>query len=559
MNAWSMRAESPGLQRQISIHPHAVDWTTSPGRWPLVLSIVLVLATLAVYYPVHGHQFVNYDDDTCITNNIPVKYGLGWNVVKWAFTTFYFAVWVPLSWLSHALDCQIFGLNPAGHHDTNLVLHVLNVVLLFRVLLKATGYTGRSFMVAALFAIHPINVESVAWVAERRNTLSMLFFLLALGAYRWYASEPKASRYLAVALLFALGLLSKPQVITFPFVLLLWDYWPLGRMFAGNRRAPSTTAPLPAKSFSWLLVEKLPLFALSAADAVVTMRASDINRHVPLALRLANAALSYARYMGKAFWPSRLANLYPLLGNSLKLRQVLASAVLLLAVTVLVAAARQRRYLLVGWLWFLGTAVPMIGLVQIGRQAMADRYAYLPFIGIFMMICWGAADLYAGMRTEQRPLSARWVAGVSVAVLLAFGLTAHRQVGYWRDSKTLWTHTLQVTSGNYQAEDNLASALMDEGQYEKALPHLHAAEAIYPFYPLTNFHIGLCEQQLGNLPAAIEQYKKVIILTENDLLYVKLRHSAFQNISVAYHDLGDSANAWQNRELANDLQRRYSW
>ena len=536
---------------------------TSPELRPFLLGLVLVIATLAMYYPVRGHQFVNYDDDVCVTDNVHVKYGLNWDGVKWAFTTFYFANWDPLTWLSHALDSQLYGLNPRGHHDTNLLLHALNAVLLFGVLLRATGYTGRSFMVAALFALHPINVESVAWVAERRNPLSMLFFLLALGAYRWYARDPKAGRYLVVALLFGLGLMSKPQVITLPFVLLLWDYWPLGRMFASQESA-SATAIIPTRSFSWLLVEKLPLLVLAVASAVVTMKAQEfgggINPNVPLSLRLGNAVFSCARYLGKAFWPARLANLYPLLGSSLKLWQVAAAGLLLLAVTVLVVAARRRRYLLVGWLWFLGTLVPMLGLVQLGRHAMADRYAYLPFVGLFIMVCWGVADFHAATRARQEPVSAGWLVWVSVAVLLALGIVAHRQVGYWRDSVTLWTRTLQVTSGNYQAEDNLASALIGRGEYEKALRHLRTAEAIDSSYPLTHFHLGVCEQQLGNLPAAVEQYKKVIDLTESDIVHnVKLRHDAFQNISVAYHDLGDSANAWQNRELANDLQRRYSW
>ena len=225
-------AEFTGLQAKNSLPSRAAAWATSPAFWPLVLSLFLVVATLAVYYPVHNFQFVNYDDDVCILDNPHVKYGLSWEGIKWAFTTFYFANWQPLAWLSHALDSQMFGLNPGGHHDTNLLLHALDAVLLFWVLLRATGYTGRSFMVSALFALHPINVESVAWVAERRNPLSMLFFLLALGAYRWYAREPRVGRYIVVALLFVLGLMSKPQVITLPFVLLLWDYWPLGRMFA---------------------------------------------------------------------------------------------------------------------------------------------------------------------------------------------------------------------------------------------------------------------------------------------------------------------------------------
>ena len=523
--------------------------------WPTVLSVLLVVATLAVYYPVHSYQFLNYDDDVVVTNNVHVKYGLSWDGVKWAFTTFYFANWQPLAWVSHALDSELFGLKPGPHHDTNLLLHALNAVLLFWVLLRATGYTGRSFMVAALFALHPINVESVAWVAERRNPLSMLFFLLGLGAYRWYARDPKLGRYIVVALLFVLGLMSKPQIITFPFVLLLWDYWPLRRMFASEEGRSAETAVIPTRGFSWLVVEKLPLFGLAAASAVVTMKAQaaggGINRTVLLSLRLENAVVSYARYLGKAFWPTQLANLYPLPMNSLKLWQVLAAGVLVLAVTALVVAARRHRYLPVGWLWFLGTLVPMIGLVQLGRHAMADRYAYLPFIGLFIMVCWRVADLH---------LPKVWEVGLGCAVLLTLALVAHHQLGYWRDSVTLWSHTLQVTSGNFQAEDNLASALMEQGHYEKALRHLQAAEAIYPLYPLTVLHAGLCEQQLGNLPAAIEQYKRVLDLTDSDILhFMKVRYDAFQNMAVAYRDLGDIAHAMENAEAAQALRRNYVW
>src|SRR5271165_4074100 len=523
--------------------------------WPTVLSVLLVVATVAVYFPVHAYQFLNYDDDVVVTNNVHVKYGLSWDGVKWAFTTFYFANWQPLAWVSHALDSELFGLKPGPHHDTNLLLHALNAVLLFWVLLRATGYTGRSFMVAALFALHPINVESVAWVAERRNPLSMLFFLLGLGAYRWYARDPKLGRYIVVALLFVLGLMSKPQIITFPFVLLLWDYWPLRRMFASEEGRSAETAVIPTRGFSWLVVEKLPLFGLAAASAVVTMKAQaaggGINRTVLLSLRLENAVVSYARYLGKAFWPTQLANLYPLPMNSLKLWQVLAAGVLVLAVTALVVAARRHRYLPVGWLWFLGTLVPMIGLVQLGRHAMADRYAYLPFIGLFIMVCWRVADLH---------LPKVWEVGLGCAVLLTLALVAHHQLGYWRDSVTLWSHTLQVTSGNFQAEDNLASALMEQGHYEKALRHLQAAEAIYPLYPLTVLHAGLCEQQLGNLPAAIEQYKRVLDLTDSDILhFMKVRYDAFQNMAVAYRDLGDIAHAMENAEAAQALRRNYVW
>src|SRR5271165_2127580 len=521
----------------------------------LVLGLLLVGATVALYYPVGHFQFVNYDDNVYVTENVHVKYGFGWEGVKWAFTSYEANNWHPLTWLSHMLDCRLFFINPGRHHDVNLLLHALNSVLLFWVLLRATGYTGRSFMVAALFALHPINVESVAWVAERRNPLSMLFFLLGLGAYRWYARDPKLGRYIVVALLFVLGLMSKPQIITFPFVLLLWDYWPLRRMFAQDEGRSAETAVIPTRGFSWLAVEKLPLFGLAAASAVVTMKAQaaggGINRTVLLSLRLENAVVSYARYLGKAFWPTQLANLYPLPMNSLKLWQVLAAGVLVLAVTALVVAARRHRYLPVGWLWFLGTLVPMIGLVQLGRHAMADRYAYLPFIGLFIMVCWRVADLH---------LPKVWEVGLGCAVLLTLALVAHHQLGYWRDSVTLWSHTLQVTSGNFQAEDNLASALMEQGHYEKALRHLQAAEAIYPLYPLTVLHAGLCEQQLGNLPAAIEQYKRVLDLTDSDILhFMKVRYDAFQNMAVAYRDLGDIAHAMENAEAAQALRRNYVW
>jgi len=326
-------------------------------------------------------------------------------------------------------------------------------------------------------------------------------------------------------------------------------------MFAQNEGRSAETAVIPARSFSWLVVEKLPLFALAAASAAVTMKAQaaggGINRTVLLSLRPENAVVSYARYIGKAFWPTQLANPYPLPGSSLNIWQILAAGVLVLAVTALVIAARSRRYLPVGWLWFLGTLVPMLGLVQLGRHAMADRYAYLPFIGLFIMVCWRVPDFHLPRVCEV---------GLGFAVLLTLALSAHHQLGYWRDSVTLWSHTLQVTSGNYQAEDNLASALMEQGQYEKALQHLQAGEAIYPHYPLTVLHAGLCEQQLGNLPAAIEQYRRVIDLTDSDILqYMKLRYDAFQNMAVAYHGLGDIGHARENAEAAQALRRNYAW
>ena len=540
--------------------------TWPPATWQLVL--LLIAVTLAVYYPVHGFQFVNYDDNFVLTDNYHVKYGLDWQQVKWSFTTFYFLTWQPVAWLSHALVCQMFGLNPGWHHDSNLLLHVLNAVALFWVLLRATGYRGRSFFVAALFALHPVNVEAVAWVAEQRTALSMFFLLLALGAYRWYACAPRADRYLLVALLFACGLMAKPQVITFPFLLLLWDYWPLQRMFAPEDGSPHRGLVLPSKSLWRLVIEKLPLFVLAAASAILTMKADraggSMNRYALLCLRLENAIISYARYLGKTFWPARLANLYPYPLSFYNIWQVLAAGVLLSAITVVVVAARRRRYLVTGWLWFLGTLVPMIGLVPVGRHAMADRYAYLPFVGLFIMVCWGVPDIYAGLTAhagnELRRPSIAWLVLPGAVMLLVLAMVAHRQVGYWKDSLTLWSHTLQVTTGNYQAEDNLASALSGQGRLEEALQHLQTAEAIYPSYPFISFHMGVCEQQIGHLPAAIEDYKKAIALTDSDVLHnVELRRDALNNMATAYHDLGDIGQAFANKEAAEELRRRYTF
>ena len=533
--------------------------TSQPGagrftrleKRPLVLGLVLVIAAVVLYYPAIHHPFVNYDDDVYVTENAHVQSGLNWDTVEWAFTTYYAANWHPVSWLSHALDCQLFQLDPTGHHATNVLLHALNVALLFWILLRATGFTGRSLMVAALFALHPINVESVVWIAERKNLLSMVFFLLALGAYRWYAREPRVGRYVVVAFLFALGLMAKPQVITLPFVLLLWDYWPLGRMFADGAPASTGTAVVfPTRSFSQLILEKLPLVALSAISAVITMKAQFVgggfNPEVSLSARLANAIVSYARYLAKAFWPVRLVPMYPHPGNSLAKWEVFSALLFLLAVTGLVMAARRRRYLPVGWLWFLGTLIPMIGLVQVGKQAMADRYAYLPFIGLFIMICWTVGDW-----TEQRHISGAWIAGPSIAALLALTVVAHRQIDYWKDNVTLWSRTLQVTSGNYEAEEDLGEALQARGEQQEAMTHFYKAVAIKPSFAISHMNIGFYDQQHGQLREAIEQYQILISATQSlPQQNSGIRASAFANMGHAYLDLGDLAQAQESLQAA---------
>ncbi len=519
----------------------------------IIFGLFLVVGTVALYYPVSTHPFANYDDDFYVTENAHVKSGLHWETFKWAITTYDAGNWHPLTWLSHALDYEFFQLDPSGHHDINVLVHVVNVALLFFLLLRATGFAGRSFMVAALFAWHPINVESVAWIAERKNLLSMFFCLLALAAYYWYARQPRISRYVVVGFLFALGLMAKPQVITLPFVLLLWDYWPLQRISAENQEAPvgvAAAAGIPTRNFSWLVLEKLPLLALSGASAVVTMQAQktlEAIRPYPFPIRLENAIVAYPLYIGKLFWPLRLSVMYPHPGNSLGIWQVSAALLFLLVVTAWVLTAKRHRYLLVGWLWFLGTLVPMIGLIQVGGQAMADRYAYLPFIGLFIMMCWGAADW-----AEQRHLSHSWLAVPSLAILLALMVLSRHQIDYWSDNVTLWSHAVEVTERNWLAENNLGQALLTQGESEKAISHFRASAAINPYGLVSHWDIGSYEDQHGNFPAAIQEYKTVQSVTKS----VQIKAEAYINIGLAYLGLGDYTNARESFQAALDLRPR---
>ncbi|MGC2109371.1 MAG: tetratricopeptide repeat protein [Candidatus Korobacteraceae bacterium] len=520
----------------------------SSRRQTLLLALILVVATVALYSRVNQFPFVNYDDGDYVTNNLHIQNGLDWDTVHWAFTTYAAANWHPVTWLSHALDCQLFDLNPGGPHDVNLLLHVINALLLFLVLQRATGFVGRSFMVAALFALHPINVESVVWISERKNLLSMLFFLLALGAYRWYASKPRASRYAVVAILFALGLMAKPQVITFPFVLLLWDYWPLQRLsFAKD--ATGQAGAFPPRKFSWLVKEKLPLIALSLASALITMKAQSTGGATSgfaLSLRLENAIVSYAHYVLKAFWPSHLALFYPHPGASLQSWQVYGALFFLIAVTMIAVEGKRHRYLAVGWFWFLGTLVPMIGLMQVGTQGMADRYAYLSFLGLFLMVCWGVADW-----APAQHLPASILPAVSVVALLALSAVTYRQVGYWRDNVTLWTHALQVTDRNWLAENNLARALMKDGRTSQAIPHFFKAAEIYPDDPISNMNIGTWEQQQGNLQVAIDHYRKVVTFARTP----EIKAAALNSMGNAYRALGDDARARECFAAAASLRQ----
>jgi tetratricopeptide (TPR) repeat protein len=510
---------------------------------------LLAVLSLALYYPARSHPFVNYDDNLYVTDNENIKGGLTWDTVTWAMTTYEAGNWHPLTWLSHALDFQLYGMDPAGHHQTNLLLHALNATLVFWVLLGATRRAGPSLMVAALFAVHPLNVEPVVWVAERKTVLSMTFFLLALGAYNHYAAKPRLTRYLPVALLFALGLMAKPQIITFPFVLLLWDYWPLQRISLG--RDGGEVQREPQSTWRALIAEKLPLFAIAAGSAALTMQAQRSANAVlsfgaiPLSIRLSNAIVSYVRYLHKAFWPERLAPMYPHPGNMLPAWQVYGALLLLIAITLWVFEQRRHRYLLVGWLWFLGTLVPMIGLVQVGRQAMADRYAYVPLLGIFIMLCWGVADWFGAKR-----LPAALLPLASVLVVLALTIVARRQIGYWADNLVLWTHTIEVTPPNYIAEDNLGATLLARKRSEEAIVHFRQAAALHPTDPISVFNIGFYEQQHGNLQQAIDNYRQAIILTTR----TQLKVLALQNMGHAYSDLGDADHARECFDAARKMQ-----
>ncbi len=532
-----------------------------PAERSLVLCLLLAVMVLAAYNPITHNGFLNYDDNGYITSNPQVKAGLKWSTVKWAFGTYAKANWHPLTWISHALDCQLFGLNPAGHHYMSVLLHAMNAIILFLLLQSATGSRWRSLMVAALFALHPINVESVAWAAERKNVLSMLFFLLALYAYGWYARRPGFGRYSAVAGLFVLALLSKPQVITFPFLLMLWDYWPLNRIenrvedrveipsqaLTPQAAQATRTMNIPKRPQPWLIAEKLPLLLLAAASAAITMRAQKAGLAVrtfseySFSLRLETAVISYVRYLGKALWPSKLVGMYPHPSKLYPAWQLAAAATLLVVITALVLRARNQRYLVVGWFWFLGSMVPMIGLVQVGAQAMADRYAYIPFIGLFLIFTWMVAD-WAG----SHKISVRWLALAGASSLLALGILTHRQVGYWHDSETFWRHTLAFTEDNYVAEVNLGDALFAQGRSQEAAEQFRAALALYPNGLDANLNMGAYEDSQGNLPAAIARYELVALKTSD----VNMRVAACNNLGFDYRSLGDMTKAKQYFTMA---------
>jgi tetratricopeptide (TPR) repeat protein len=529
----------------------------------VIFCLLLVAATLAFYNPIVHNTFTDFDDSVYILKNLQVQSGLTWNTVKWSFTTFHAGYWHPVTWISHAADCQMFGLNPAGHHYINLLLHAVNAVLLFLLLWRATGLTWPSLFVGALFALHPINVESVAWVAERKNVLSMTFFLLALYAYDRYARTGKRSLYAWVAILFAMGLMAKPQIVTLPFVLLLWDYWPLQRLRLSQAHAEaavvvgSSASPAP-RSFGFLVWEKWPLFILAAADSVITVIAQRAgaavrtSAEVPIPARIDNVFVSYVRYLGKMFWPSHLAPMYPHPGNSLPPVEVMGALSLLLLISALVCHWRGRRYLLVGWLWFLGTLVPMIGIVTVGEQAMADRFAYIPCIGLFIAVAWTVNDWATSAQAQSAEAShprpnAAWLAAAAV-LICALGLLTYHQLSYWRDDETLWRYTLSVTDRNYMAHDNLALALAKEGRSDEAVVEFRAANALHKYPPAQVIALALYEERVGHAQEAIEECNSVLRASANNN-DPRLQTAAWSTLGQAHLQLRQyepAAQSFQN-------------
>ena len=477
--------------------------------WAVAICIALAGITWAVFGQTLGYDFINYDDNLYVYENPNVVSGLTRPAILWAFTHAHAGNWHPLTSLSHMLDCQLFGLNAGGHHFTNVLLHTLAVVLLFLFLQQVTGAPWRSAFVAAVFAVHPLRVESVAWIAERKDVLSAVFFMLTLLAYARYVSgERSLLRYLLVAFSFALGLMAKPMLVTLPLVLLLLDYWPLRRF--GSHSSGKDANFARRSTFSRLVAEKIPLFLLSLLFSLLTLWAQRAYMRstieVPLVLRVENAIVSYVRYLRQLLWPADLAPFYPHPKAMLPLLLVIMAAVLLVAISAVVLCyGRKRPYLITGWGWYLFMLLPVIGLVQVGEQALADRFTYLPQIGIVLAITWTAADATAGIRQLQR-----FVAFTAVAVTVTLAWCAWHQTPYWRNSESISLRSLAVTENNDLAHNNLGAVWHKSGRVDDAIREYQAALKITPESPLARNNLGSAFFEQGRVAEAIQEFRRVL-------------------------------------------------
>jgi tetratricopeptide (TPR) repeat protein len=558
-----------------------------------MICIALSITTVAVYWQVGNHEFISFDDNDYVTENRYVQDGITLKGIVWAFAAPHAHNWHPLTWLSHMLDCQVFGLKAGRHHLVNLFFHIANTLLLFLILHRMTNALWQSAFVAGLFALHPLHVESVAWVAERKDVLSTLFWMLTMGAYVYYVERPGYKRYLFVLIFFVLGLMSKPMLVTLPFVLLLLDYWPLNRpqmATVGNsvaaatprakkkqklqqqapKKAAQTKSTIKSRALwpeIWpLLKEKIPFFVVTMLFCFITFYAQ--HRVVkpmelyPLGLRIANALISYVSYIGKMLWPLKLSIFYPYVGIALLSWQAISAMLALTATTYLtVRAARRFPYLIVGWLWYLGTLIPVIGLVQVGLQSMADRYTYVPLISVFIMIAWGVPELVNRWRYGKFAL-----ASAALGILFACIIMTYVQIGFWRNNVSLYEHAIKVTSENAWAQNNLGYALALQGKREEAIARFQKAISINNPAD-AHYNLGIMLASQGKLDEAIYQFRESIRISPgyakaynnlgNTLLYQGKLDEAIANYREALRLNPDYAMAQENLKNALAVQRKF--
>ncbi len=519
----------------------------------ILICLVLVLSTAAVYFQVHSHEFVSIDDQQYVSENEQVLAGLTWRGLVWAFTTNTMGNWHPLTWLSLMLECHFFENKARACHITNALFHIANSLLLFLVLVRMTGKVWPSGFVAVLFALHPLHVESVVWISERKDVLSTFFWLLTMGAYTYYARRPSLSKYMLVVIFFVLGLMAKPMLVTLPFVLLLLDYWPLERLRLGQSRSGDGETDERVKLEDvWktsirLLVEKVPLFVLVAISCIVTFLAQQsvgAIGNLRLIVRTANVALSYNRYIWMMFWPSKLAVFYPY-PQHLPEVQIIVSAIFLLFVSIVsILLIRRCPYFIVGWLWYLGTLVPVIGLIKIGAQALADRYTYIPLTGLFIIIAWGGLELTKAMRHRRFVL-----AFAAIAIISALAVRTWFQVGFWQNSVSLYEHALAVTKDNYLMHKSLASEILIQGKSNEAIEHYLIALQINPNYHDAISDLGIVLTQKNRINEAINHYRNFLKRNLDDYLIRKRLADALRHRATTMAQ----STPWARSQISDDL------
>jgi len=551
-----------------------------------LICVALVLATIIAFEPVRHNEFIGLDDDLYIVDNSHVKAGLTREGFVWAFTTAHAFNWHPLTWMSHMLDCEFYGLDPVGHHFTNVLFHTVNALLLLLVLNRMTGSLWPSAFVAAAFALHPLHVESVAWASERKDVLSTFFWMLTMWAYVRYAERPNVGKYLPVILAFCLGLMAKQMLVTLPFVLLLLDYWPLGRLTLKGQGFCNSVVAAKHVSVRRCILEKVPLLILSGVASVIVyliqQRTGLVKSIIqyPLVNRVGNAIVAYIAYIGKMFWPSKLAVFYPHPRGSLPAWQIAGAVLLLVGVTIVVIwRIRQRPYLAVGWLWYLGTLVPVIGLVQIGTHSVADRYTYVPSVGIFIMVAWGAAEPLS--KWSRRRAGPGITAGVVLAVLL---ICTRMQLKYWQNSFILYERTLAVTENNFIMHNLFGNKLFEKGRFDEAVMHFNEVLRISPQNKKARYNKGRVFLEQGKFDEAVAVFAELLRIEPDwpevhnllGLAYARQRkfelaikhfkaalwlrpdwYQTYNDLGLAYSLLGEHDLAIQNYKEALRLKPDY--